>query len=87
MIGEIVPVLGVLVGLIVPLACFFWAYHEDKGKREAVIEIAKHLDDPAKIESYSPFSTNEKVRRLTIGGAVSLPCLLASVFTSLGKRH
>ena len=50
MIGEIVPVLGVLVGLIVPLACFFWAYHEDKGKRYAVIEIAKHLDDPAKVE-------------------------------------
>ena len=50
MIGEIVPVLGVLVGLIVPLACFFWAYHEDKGKRDAVIEIAKHLDDPAKVE-------------------------------------
>ena len=50
MIGEIVPVLGVLVGLVVPLACFFWAYHEDKGKREAVVEIAKHLDDPAKIE-------------------------------------
>ena len=47
MIGEIVPVLGVLVGLIVPLACFFWAYHEDKGKREAVVEIAEHLDDPA----------------------------------------
>ena len=50
MIGEIVPVFGVLVGLIVPLACFFWAYHEDKGKREAVVEIVKHLDDPAKIE-------------------------------------
>ena len=50
MIGEIVPVLGVLVGLVVPLACFFWAYHEDKGKREAVVEIAKHLDDPAKVE-------------------------------------
>ena len=50
MIGEIVPVLGVLVGLVVPLACFFWAYHEDKGKRDAAIEIAKHLDDPAKVE-------------------------------------
>ena len=29
---------------------FFRAYHEDKGKREAVVEIVKHLDDPAKIE-------------------------------------
>ena len=50
MIGEVVPVLGVLTGLVVPVAAFFWLYHEEKGKREAVIEIAKHLDDPAKIE-------------------------------------
>ena len=50
MIGEIIPVLGVLTGLIVPITVFIWLYHEEKGKREAVIEIAKHLDDPAKIE-------------------------------------
>ena len=50
MIGEIIPVLGVLTGLVVPLAVFIWLYHEEKGKREAVIEIAKHLDDPAKVE-------------------------------------
>ena len=50
MIGEIIPVLGVLTGLIVPIAVFIWLYHEEKGKREAVIEIAKHLDDPAKVE-------------------------------------
>ena len=50
MIGETIPVLGVLTGLIVPIAVFIWLYHEAKGKREAVIEIAKPLDDPAKIE-------------------------------------
>ena len=50
MIGEIIPVLGVLTGIVVPIAVFVWLYHEDKGKREAVIEIAKHLDDPAKVE-------------------------------------
>ena len=50
MIGEIIPVLGVLTGLIVPIAVFIWLYHEEKGKREAVIEITKHLDDPAKVE-------------------------------------
>ena len=50
MIGEIIPVLGVLTGLIVPITVFIWLYHEEKDKREAVIEIAKHLDDPAKIE-------------------------------------
>ncbi len=50
MIGEAVPVLGVLTGLIAPVTAFVWLYHEKKSKREAVIEIAKHLDDPAKIE-------------------------------------
>ena len=50
MIGEIIPVIGVLTGIIVPLAVFVWLYHEEKGKREAIIEIAKHLDDPAKAE-------------------------------------
>ena len=50
MIGEIIPVFGVLTGIVVPLAVFVWLYHEEKGKREAIIEIAKHLDDPAKVE-------------------------------------
>ena len=50
MIGEVIPVLGVLTGLIVPVAVFIWLYHEEKGKRGAVIEIARHLDDPAKVD-------------------------------------
>ena len=50
MIGEIIPVLGVITGLIMPITVFIWLYHEEKGKREAVIEIAKHLDDPVKVE-------------------------------------
>ena len=54
MIGEIIPVLGVLTGLIVPVAVFIWLYHEEKGKRDAVIEIAKHLDDCLLYTSPSP---------------------------------
>ncbi len=50
MIGETIPVLAVLTGLVAPIAVFIWLYHEEKSKREAVIEIAKHLDDPAKVE-------------------------------------
>ena len=50
MIGEIIPVLGVLTGLVVPVTVFIYLYHGEKGKRDAVIEIAKHLDDPAKVE-------------------------------------
>ena len=50
MLSEVIPLFGVLTGIVVPLAVFFWLYHEGKDKREAVIEIAKHLDDPSKVE-------------------------------------
>ena len=50
MIGEIIPVLGVLTGLVVPVTVFIYLYHGEKGKRDAVIEIAKHLDNPTKVE-------------------------------------
>ena len=50
MMSEVIPLFGVLTGIVVPLAVFFWLYHEGKSKREAVFEIAKHLDDPSKVE-------------------------------------
>ena len=39
-----------LIGLIIPLAVFFWQYHDAKGQRETVLEISKHLDDASKLE-------------------------------------
>ena len=72
MIGETIPVIGVLTGLIVPIAVFIWLYHEEKGKREAVIKIAKHLDDPAKVERLlALFGERKKAPSIT-GGAASL---------------
>ncbi|MFZ9673575.1 MAG: hypothetical protein ACO3G5_05905 [Flavobacteriaceae bacterium] len=49
-VAIIIPVMGMLVGIIIPLGVFFWQYKDAKGKREAVVEIAKHLDDPTKVE-------------------------------------
>ena len=46
----IIPVLGILTGLIIPIAVFVWLYFEGKGKRDTVLEISKHLDDPQKLE-------------------------------------
>jgi hypothetical protein len=46
----IIPILGILAGIIIPISVFVWMYFDEKGKREAVMEIARHLDDPAKIE-------------------------------------
>ena len=51
MIVEIlIPILGILAGIIIPLSVFIWLYHEEKGKRDAALQIAKHLDDPSKVE-------------------------------------
>ena len=49
-IGELLPILGILTGIIVPIAVFIWLYHENKNKYNAVIEISKNLDDPSKAE-------------------------------------
>lgn len=49
-IGEIVPIIGVLTGIIIPLAVFLWLYHENKNKYAAVVEISKNLDDASKAE-------------------------------------
>ena len=48
----IVPILGVLAGIIIPLSAFFWLYHEQKNKNKTIIEIAKHMDDPSKAEEF-----------------------------------
>lgn len=46
----VIPVLGILTGIVVPLGVFVWLYYEGKGKRETVLEISKNLDDPTKLE-------------------------------------
>jgi hypothetical protein len=35
----IIPILGMLTGLIISIAVFVWLYFEGKGKRETVLEI------------------------------------------------
>ena len=46
----IIPIFGMLTGIIIPIAVFIWQYKDAKGKRETVLEIAKNLDDPSKVE-------------------------------------
>ena len=47
---DLIPILGILTGIIIPVSVFIWLYHEGKGKRETVLEIAKIMDDPLKVE-------------------------------------
>ena len=46
----IIPILGMLTGIIIPVAAFIWLYYEGKSKRETVLEISKNLDNPSKVE-------------------------------------
>lgn len=48
--GELVPVLGVLTGIIIPLGVFTWLYLADKNKNETILEMAKQIDDPEEIK-------------------------------------
>ena len=46
----LIPIFGILAGIMIPISVFIWLYYEGKGKRDAALEIAKHLDDPSKVE-------------------------------------
>ena len=48
--AELVPVLGVLTGIIIPLGVFVWLYLSDKNKNETILEMAKQIDDPEEIK-------------------------------------
>ena len=46
----IVPVLGIMTGIIVPIAVFIWLYFESKDKNKTILEISRNIDDPSKVE-------------------------------------
>ncbi|MDA9893314.1 DUF6249 domain-containing protein [Flavobacteriaceae bacterium] len=46
----IIPIFGMLVGVIIPVSVFIWLYYEGKGKRETILEISKQLENPEKLE-------------------------------------
>ena len=74
MLGELVPILGVLTGIIVPVSVFVWLYHDEKNKREAVVEIAKHLEDPLKVEELLTLFDERKKEPIDYrrGGVITL---------------
>ncbi len=70
----IIPVLGILTGIIIPIAVFIWMYYDSKGKRQAVVEIAKNLDDPSKVEELLHIFDERKKEPLDYrrGGLITL---------------
>lgn len=62
----IVPVLGIMTGIIVPVSVFIWLYLESKDKNKTIIEISKNIDDPEKIESLISMLDERKRSQLII---------------------
>ena len=62
--NVIVPILGILTGIIIPLGLFVWLYFDAKNKRATIIEVAKTIDDPSKVEELISILDDEKKKEL-----------------------
>ena len=47
---NIIPLFGMLIGVIIPVSVFYWQYKEGKEKNKTIIEISKNIDDNSKLE-------------------------------------
>ena len=47
---TIIPICGIMAGIIIPVSVFIWLYFESKDKNKTILEISKNIDDPSKIE-------------------------------------
>ena len=45
----LIPILGILAGIILPVSVFIWLYFESKDKNKTISEISKNIDDPSKL--------------------------------------
>ena len=70
----VIPLAGISVGIIVPLAVFYWLYHESKHKNETIIEITKNIDDPAQLEKLLGILDERKKEPIDYrrGGAITI---------------
>ena len=78
----LIPLFGILTGIMVPIAAFIWLYLEGKDKNKTILEISKNIDDPSKLEDLVGLLDERKNNQLIIEEVVSLPCslVLASFF-------
>jgi hypothetical protein len=70
----VIPLAGISVGIIVPLAVFYWQYHETKHKNETIIEITKNIDDPEQMERLLGILDERKKEPIDYrrGGAITI---------------
>ena len=47
---TMIPIVGMMTGIIVPVSVFIWLYFESKDKNKTILEISKNIDDPSKMQ-------------------------------------
>ena len=71
--GFEIPLMGMVTGIIIPVAVFVWLYFEEKGKRDTMLEIAKHIDDPRQLEQLvSIFKEKKEPIDYRRGGVIAI---------------
>ena len=58
--SEMTPIFGMMIGLIIPLAAFFWQYIEGKERRATILEISKTIDDPDRLDELMSMLDEQK---------------------------
>ena len=71
--GFEIPLMGMATGIIIPATVFVWLYFEEKGKRDTMLEIAKHIDDPRQLEQLvSIFKEKKEPIDYRRGGVIAI---------------
>ena len=83
--SEIIPIVGMLTGIAIPLAAFFWQYLEGKERRATILEISKTIDDPDRLDELMSMLDEKKSEPTDIrrGGVITL--FVGIGITALGK--
>ena len=72
--NDVIALVGILSGMVIPLGVFVWLYFDAKNKRAAIVEIAKTIDDPSKVEELISNIEGEKKKEpieLRRGGMIT----------------
>ena len=83
--SEMIPIVGMLTGIAIPLAAFFWQYLEGKERRATILEISKTIDDPDRLAELMSMLDEKKSEPTDIrrGGVITL--FVGIGITALGK--
>jgi hypothetical protein len=72
--SEMIPIFGILTGIVIPLAAFFWQYLEGKERRATILEISKTINDPDRLDELMSMLDEKKSEPTDIrrGGVITL---------------